>query len=113
MPQRKQRRSGSAIGIAWAEVWARVPQDIVSEVVSGHESAIPAPPTPSRSGPRKQEAGAVSGPADGVAVPSGPWCQRHQGPSACPTGDTHGRQRGAMTADNPGRLDDDHYPAYT
>ncbi len=72
--RRHQDRPGGSPG-------ARVPQDIDSEVVSGQATAIPAPPTGFPSGQRKQKAGAVYEPADGVAVPSGPWCHRHQGPS--------------------------------
>lgn len=84
------------------EQWVRVPQDIDSEVVSGHATAIPVPPAVFRPGSRKQRAGALLGPADGVAVPSGPWCEMAPGPLQ------HGSQRGAMAAgDSFGRLDDD------
>jgi len=58
--RRHQDRPGGSLG-------ARVPQDIDSEVVSGQATAIPAPPAASRPGLRKQKAGAVPGPADGIA----------------------------------------------
>ncbi len=65
-------------------------------------------PVLSRAGVRTKKAAQMPGSADGVEVPSGPWCQYGtRAPARVP-------QRGAMTADDSfGRLDDDDYPAYT
>src|ERR1700729_2927371 len=89
--KREERRSQAPSGSPGREYRARVPQDIDCEVVSGQATAIPAPPAASRPGPRKQKAGAVSGPADGVASSFGvlvPYGTRTP----------HAFQRGAMTA---------------
>lgn len=76
----KERRIQAPSGSPGRKSWARVPQDIDSEVVSGQATAIPATPASVRPGLRKQQADAVIGSADGVAVPSGPWCHTAPGP---------------------------------
>jgi len=65
--------------------WVRVPQDIDRQVVSGHAFAIPVPPPAYRAAVRTQWAGAALRPADGVAVPSGPWCYGTRAPLHVPT----------------------------
>ncbi|AKG45992.1 hypothetical protein SXIM_46080 [Streptomyces xiamenensis] len=52
-----------------------VPQDTETQVIPGHTSAISAFPAHSRVDLRNKKAGAEQRPADGVAVPSGPWCR--------------------------------------
>jgi len=63
---RDERRIQPPSGSPGPKGWARVPQDIDSEVVSGQATAIPAHPAASRPGQRKHRVGAVSGPTDGV-----------------------------------------------
>ena len=79
-----------------------------SEVVSGQATAIPAYPVPFRTAVRKQKAGAVSRPADGV-VPSGLWC--HLAPE--PLNAFPDKEVKVTADDSLSRLDDDDYPAYT
>ncbi len=94
---REERRNAAPSGSPGRKSRVRVPQDIDSEVVSGQATAIPAPPTAAGSGGRTQNAGAVSGPAGGVVVPSGPWSPPSRPPAASSSWKTSSKRPSAST----------------